>query len=93
MEHPAIPDEKAMAITAAESATHVAADLLRFAREGEQPDGLAFDLDTIELGARLLSNLVAIELPRLREKDSDDDGARLLVLLARDLLNFLDGWA
>lgn len=87
------PLEQGKAIAAAEAATHTAADLLRFAREGEQPDGLAFDLDTIELGASALKAMIEIELPRLRQKGSDGDGQELLGQLHHALFVFLDGWA
>ena len=90
---PQTPQETLEATAAAEATAHLTLDLLRFAREGEQPDGLAFDLDTITLAADAARKVVGLERPRLAAKADDPEGLELLDDLHAALTRFLEGWA
>ncbi len=89
-------DDTQRAIAAAEAASGAAAELLRFAREGEIGRNFAFAENTIEDLADALKLAIAIELPRIARPDrdcgADPDGKELLGQLDHALWRFLEDW-
>lgn len=89
-----------LAIAAAHAATEGAAELLRYAREGDCATSFALEPETLERLADALKMAIEVELPaadrRATENDpfpADLEGRELLGQLHAGLARFLEGWA
>lgn len=85
--------ETRVAIAAAEAATSAAAELLRFAREGEDSECFAFAEETCGLLASALQGALRIEHPRaltLAVEHADQTGPEAINQLLGALERFLE---
>lgn len=85
------PDaRRRLALVAASQLSEVVAELLRFAREGDQEAIQPFSMEPAEHAADALRAILRIELPALvRPGSNPGEHGQLIAALSR----FLEGWA
>lgn len=83
-------DCRELALAAAGGAAAAAAELIRFAREGQLSDQFAVEPETIEQLADALKTLIDVEWPfATRRNDMMEELGQLSAALSR----FIEGWA
>lgn len=85
--------ERSIAIAAAEAGAAATAELLRFAREGEQSDSFAFTEETTAILASALQAALRIEYPRackLAAEHGDQASPEAITQMLGALTRFLE---
>lgn len=93
-----IEQEQDLAVASAAAASGAIADILRFAREGEIFEGMAFDENTVFQLADGLNMALQIEWPRMSAimeelHPADREQVELVNQLQGALGRFLEAWA